>query len=225
MFRRISVIGGDLRQLTAAKLFTDDGYEVTLYGFDEEQCEAELEKALDADAVILPMPVSTDGVYLNAPFCKRKISLNEVVQLLNPSAVVFGGQMKAELVSELEKCRIKHCDYLNREELAIKNAVPTAFSIWVLIQFLFGSFSNPNTAVAASSMSFDSRFPIAARYALFLCGSPEVVTTSSNENSSIVIVGFSKIFIFIPPFPYCNAAAAVNASASTISSITIPYLT
>lgn len=126
MFKTISVIGGDLRQRTAAKLFREDGYEVMLYGFDEEECEKELEKALDAQAVVLPMPVSMDGVLLNAPFSGEKILLDDIIEKINPSAVVFGGQMKEEFVRELEKRRIKHCDYLKREELAIKNAVPTA---------------------------------------------------------------------------------------------------
>lgn len=126
MFKRISVIGGDLRQLTAAELFGKDGFEVILYGFKDRECEADLGKALDADAVVLPMPVSTDGEHLNAPFCDEKIPLREICERVKASAVVFGGSMREGFVSELNKKGIKHCDYLKREELAIKNAVPTA---------------------------------------------------------------------------------------------------
>ncbi len=35
MFENVSVIGGDLRQLTVAKLLKAEGYHVFLYGFDK----------------------------------------------------------------------------------------------------------------------------------------------------------------------------------------------
>ena len=34
MFENVSVIGGDLRQLTVAKLLKAEGYHVFLYGFE-----------------------------------------------------------------------------------------------------------------------------------------------------------------------------------------------
>ena len=49
MFDTISVIGGDLRQLTLARLLKKEGYSVFLYGFEEHQeapeCIGSLEKA------------------------------------------------------------------------------------------------------------------------------------------------------------------------------------
>ncbi|MBR0027273.1 MAG: hypothetical protein IJP58_01315, partial [Clostridia bacterium] len=36
MFETISVIGGDLRQLTLARLLREEGYHVFLYGFDND---------------------------------------------------------------------------------------------------------------------------------------------------------------------------------------------
>ena len=36
MFENVSVIGGDLRQLTVAKLLKAEGYHVFLYGFDKD---------------------------------------------------------------------------------------------------------------------------------------------------------------------------------------------
>ena len=136
MFKTISVIGGDLRQLTAANLLKNDGFDVILYGFEQSDtgdllCEDDICRALDADAVILPLPVSFDGEFLNAPFSKKKHNISEIIDNLNPAAVVFGGQIKENITELLEKRKIKYCDYLNREELAIKNAVPTAFMIWV----------------------------------------------------------------------------------------------
>lgn len=131
MFRTVSIIGGDLRQLAAAAFMERDGYDITLYGFDEADTHGmktskDAERALSADAVILPVPVSFDGKYINIPFSKNTLSIDELVLKLNPAAMVFGGQIKPELEQKLEKRGIKYCDYLKREELAIRNAVPTA---------------------------------------------------------------------------------------------------
>ena len=36
MFKTISVIGGDLRQITLARMLLDDGYDVIIYGFTKD---------------------------------------------------------------------------------------------------------------------------------------------------------------------------------------------
>lgn len=126
MFKKVSLIGGDLRQLTVAKLMKKDGYDTILYGFDDEDCAEDISSVYSADAVILPIPVSFDGKHINAPFSKRKITIEEIVEGINPAAMVFGGQIKPELSAALEKRCIKYSDYLKREELAIRNAIPTA---------------------------------------------------------------------------------------------------
>ena len=131
MFKVISVIGGDLRQLAAAQLMRKDGFSVVLYGFEEADKHGikdtdDIKTALCADAVILPVPVSFDGSYINMPFSKKKLSIDALLENLNPASVVFGGQLKPELIKELENRGIKYCDYLKREELAIRNAIPTA---------------------------------------------------------------------------------------------------
>ena len=131
MFGTVSIIGGDLRQLTAAELMAKDGYEVYLYGFENADTVmkdniTDMGKALDAEAVVLPVPVSFDGEYVNMPFAKDKLTVRKLIEGLNPSAMVFGGQLKPEMVIGLGKRGIKYCDYLKREELAIRNAVPTA---------------------------------------------------------------------------------------------------
>lgn len=129
MIGRISVIGGDLRQLTLYNALCEEFSSVSLYGFselDNVKCENDLSAIEKAEAVILPMPVTTDGVNVNSVYDKKPLSLDFVVKHISPSAVVFGGQIKQSLASELAKRGIVYYDYFKREELAVKNAVPTA---------------------------------------------------------------------------------------------------
>lgn len=132
MFKTISVIGGDLRQVTLAKMLVADGYDVTVYGFTNGiktgslNLTADISAALDSEIIILPIPVSFDGEFINTPYMEEKITLDEILHKLNPLSLVFGGCISDNLSQKLTKLGIKHRDYMVRDELAIKNAIPTA---------------------------------------------------------------------------------------------------
>ena len=63
MFENVSVIGGDLRQLTVAKLLKAEGYHVFLYGFDKDIQLETLECETDKDLVLSADP--TGNTYLD----------------------------------------------------------------------------------------------------------------------------------------------------------------
>ena len=133
MFESISVIGGDMRSLTLCEELRKSGYRVFLYGFENApiadmriRTEASLSFTLDSDIVILPVPVSFDTKTLNMPFSDKEVRLDEIIEKINPLSVVFGGRINKELAEAFEKRGIAFRDYMTREELAVKNAVPTA---------------------------------------------------------------------------------------------------
>ena len=130
MFKTVSVIGGDLRQLTLADELRKDGYDVSVFGFTDkisyEKNTTDIDIILDSEIVILPVPVSFDGVYINTPYSDTKLTVSELCEKLNPVSLVFGGCISNTLSQTLTKKGIKHRDYMLRDELAIKNAVPTA---------------------------------------------------------------------------------------------------
>lgn len=131
MFKTVSVIGGDLRQLTIARMLIADGYDVVIYGFTKNIntngiISAELDDALDRDIIILPVPVSFNGTTINMPFSEETLTIDELISGINPVSVVFGGRISTDLSSKLCERGITHRDYMARDELAIRNAVPTA---------------------------------------------------------------------------------------------------
>ncbi len=135
MFETVSVIGGDLRQLTLARLLKNEGYHVFLYGFDKNiqpeglKQEEDKDFVLSADIVILPVPVTFDGTTVNSPYSDNPMYVEEFLKGINPSAIVFGGQIQPNLQKALEDNHIAYRDYLKREELSIENAVPTALAV------------------------------------------------------------------------------------------------
>ena len=128
--KNISVIGGDLRQLTLYKELAGEFAHADLYGFEKlAECSDNFDALRDADVVVLPMPVTTDGVHVNAVYTDKPLRLDFIAKNISPSAIVFGGQIKPDLAAALSKREIMYFDYFKREELAIKNAVPTALAI------------------------------------------------------------------------------------------------
>lgn len=128
MCQKISVIGGDLRQIYAAKKLEEQGYEVTLYGFDGSYLMglsgcSHLSQALsESDCVLLPFPVSRDQTMLSTPLWEQTLSLDEVFSGIPDSATVFCG-----MSDKLPPC-YQHgiVDYGEDEAFLLKNAYLTA---------------------------------------------------------------------------------------------------
>ncbi|MBR2087366.1 MAG: dipicolinate synthase subunit A [Oscillospiraceae bacterium] len=132
MQKTILVAGGDLRFCCTARAFLP-AYKVCAVGFTRQflpDPEIELaETAADplplCDALVLPMPVSDDGVLVNAPFSSQNLPLRSLLACLKPDALVFGGKFGAAR-DIFEAAGFPVIDYLAAEELAACNAIPTA---------------------------------------------------------------------------------------------------
>lgn len=124
-------IGGDRRQLYAAKATQSEGYKVYICGFDKvnedwgiEQCSIKNAAEL-GDCFVLPMPLTKDGVSLNAPFSNESLLLKELAA--NFSARRVFCSMKNKLIAADPKwAGAEIYDYSIREEFAIANAVSSA---------------------------------------------------------------------------------------------------
>lgn len=128
---QITFVGGDMRQLSAAKTLNAKGYSVCIYGF--ECCAVPkgitqpptLKEAVESSRfIILPLPYSREGK-INAPMTKEDITLEYIAQNAK-NAVIFGGKLDVKAYKCAEAHNIKMIDYYGREELSILNAVPTA---------------------------------------------------------------------------------------------------
>lgn len=128
------IIGGDKRQLSAARAICEDGYTVLLSGFDRiEQLLGHVdgivppqECALCSEVIVLPLPVTKDGKTLNAPFAKEKILLDDSFARMMQGKRVYCG-MKEKLVKTSKLWNdIFLFDYFDREELNVLNAVATS---------------------------------------------------------------------------------------------------
>lgn len=130
--KTILVAGGDLRYVYTARALTKQ-YQVCAVGFHRKflpdadilLCESAADGLPRCDALVLPMPVSDDGVLVNAPFSQQNLPLASLLPCLKPDALVLGGKFgKARELFETAGFPV--VDYLSSEELAACNAIPTA---------------------------------------------------------------------------------------------------
>lgn len=124
----IAVIGGDTRQAYLANMLALDGYCVITAALEKlEEVSASCfigsvgEAIASADILILPMPVSKDGVTLIAPYSYNTVYLNDIWASADRTRLILGGKIHCPPQSKLHIM-----DYADREELAVRNAVPTA---------------------------------------------------------------------------------------------------
>jgi len=131
---KLLVIGGDRRQIYMAQSLASQGFDVELFGFGETQetgghqsrHNSIAEAVKSADAIILPLPVSRDGVKINTAFCQNVGTLADLSEMLERGQIVFAGMMDHSWKSNFFKRGIPVFDYFEREELVVKNAIPTA---------------------------------------------------------------------------------------------------
>ncbi len=134
MSQCIGVIGGDARQIEAARVLRECGYQVFLAGLDRDLNLAEdipitedLETSLkNADMVLLPIPVSFDDEHIHTPLYAKEISMRDLFSCLPKDCKIFGGMMTPHLKKLCQEQNFSCWDYFNREEMKIANAVPTA---------------------------------------------------------------------------------------------------
>jgi len=131
--RFFSIVGGDLRNVELAKQLYKDGNNIKLFGFDNtgfdsglSQSKTIAEAVSGSDFIIGPLPYSNDEQTLNAPFCSTRIYICDLLDNLSKHQIFISGKIGAESINVLKQKGIKYFDLLEREEMAVLNAIPTA---------------------------------------------------------------------------------------------------
>lgn len=140
--KKIGLLGGDLRQVRLASLLAGEGYETAVWGFREIMDRADIRQKLEkcvrcadwesalrvSDLVLLPLPVTLDGVRLNCPFSapESDIRLTEIIEKTGAGCTILGGKIPPLVKRLAAEQGVRTFDYYESEALQIRNAVPTA---------------------------------------------------------------------------------------------------
>lgn len=131
---KIGMIGGDLRQISLCRRLSDMGFETVTWGLSTKHDIGKAARSLGwtqtlegSRAVILPLPVTSDGEHVFTPYAEGvKLKLSEVFDALPRDALLLGGNLNTAIKDIAKNNNLPLVDYFDCEELKIKNAVPTA---------------------------------------------------------------------------------------------------
>lgn len=122
-----AALGGDDRQAYAVRTLRKLGYPVRTWGVPGER-DVPLREALLANAVLLPLPATADGVCISAPAaCVERLRFSTVLNVLaQTGGVLLGGRLPQDWRSAAEARGVLAVDYAADERFQTANAVPTA---------------------------------------------------------------------------------------------------
>ncbi|HOQ00665.1 MAG TPA: dipicolinate synthase subunit DpsA [Acetivibrio clariflavus] len=131
--KKFTVLGGDLRSVKLANLISADGNKVNIYGFKNAGFELGLDESPnlelainESDIVIGPLPCSNDNEIINAPFCPEKIYIKDVFKSMTKNQIFIAGRISEKIQQAASVYSVYSVDLLDREEMAVLNAIPTA---------------------------------------------------------------------------------------------------
>ena len=135
MSTNFSIIGGDLRIIKLAKMLADDGNKVYTFGMEKAEelkeneniimCNKLQETVKNSEIVIGPIPFSSNGKEINAPFSDNVISIRELMHVIN-AKILIAGSITPEVYDLANDEYIEIIDIMKREELAVLNTISTA---------------------------------------------------------------------------------------------------
>ncbi|MEA4912294.1 MAG: dipicolinate synthase subunit DpsA [Oscillospiraceae bacterium] len=127
-----AVIGGDLRSAYVADALIEERRAVVTAGLElsgvvDPAHINTLEEALSrADVVILPLPLLDKTGRLQSCCSSERLDVFGILSRARGETELFAGMVPPAVREHAERCGKRLSDYYLREELQIKNAVPTA---------------------------------------------------------------------------------------------------
>lgn len=130
MIKNIAVIGGDLRIVKLVEMLEKENYVISTYGLENAKdittkCNSIEECIKYADIVLGPLPLSSNGEYINTPFSENKIAIDDLLNNIEGKTFI-AGSIKQEVYDKINGKNITVFDIVKREELAVLNAISTA---------------------------------------------------------------------------------------------------
>ncbi len=121
------ILGGDDRSLYLGEYLEKQGFKVCYFAFNQTDCYKTLTEAVnEANCIILPLPLTRDRTTLNTPLFDEAVLLSDICALAIPGKLFIGGKIPPSFSEEICSRGAECHDYMNLDELAIYNAVPTA---------------------------------------------------------------------------------------------------
>lgn len=128
MFGKLALLGGDERQKVMKQELEARGWQVASWGLGGSRDDAAWKDAVaGAEAVLLPLPASADGVRIRClPESGAVLRYSVLIDAMEPGTKLLGGKIPPLWREAAEAKGIEVSDYYESEVLQLRNALPTA---------------------------------------------------------------------------------------------------
>lgn len=130
--KNILIIGGDKRFRCLFEMFKNKSRNCVILNTQTEVFVSK-EFLKDFDIIVLPLPVTRDGMFINSDDRCFRLPLLSVINNLKNDAFVFGGIFNKEIEELLSSRNIRHFDYYKDEDFLVLNSHLTAMGTVKLI--------------------------------------------------------------------------------------------
>lgn len=121
----IIFLGGDMRQKYACEYLNDKQIDSKVY-LDILLDDKLTEEIKSSKIIVLPLPISKDGIYINSIFKTNMIELSKILALISKDQIVIGGKFSDNIKAVCLERGIKYMDYFEDEAFQIQNALLSA---------------------------------------------------------------------------------------------------
>ena len=197
--KKFTIIGGDLRSVKLANSIQKDGNRVYIYGFNKAGFNLEMEESKDlelaieeSDVIIGPIPCSNDDETINAPFHNEKIYINEVFKTMNKNQLFMAGKMSEKIIHLSQIFNVYTIDLLEREEMSILNAIPTAEgAIQVAMEEMPITLHNSNSLI----LGFGRIGKVLGKMLFGIGANVNIEARKYSDMASIKSYGYKAVFL------------------------------
>jgi len=126
MKKTIGIIGGDERSIWLRECLEQEGYVVKTFGVVNDDYTDLSEFLLGVTYVVSGIPFSRDDYTINMPNCTNKVSIENLFNSMKECKTLIAGSFSSNVKLLAQKHDIKLYDFLDDEDFAIYNAIPTA---------------------------------------------------------------------------------------------------
>lgn len=124
------VIGGDMRSIYLAELLKKEYHRVEIYGFEKKvpkNKNVNLGQIMDGtDIIVCGIPLAAAGGLVNMPFSEEALPVRTLIETIPSQAFFVAGKIEKDVRESLKGREIPYIDLLDREEMAVLNAIPAA---------------------------------------------------------------------------------------------------
>ena len=134
--KTFAILGGDLRQAHMANMLAAEerGYRITGMYLDKDvKLSRKIHRSDDirltlpqSDVIIFPLPMLDADGFVNTPLSDVRLEPTDCLDYISNESIVLAGRVPPELARRFQEHGVTIEDYLEREEFAVLNAVPTA---------------------------------------------------------------------------------------------------